>query len=170
MKRSKKIVILSHCILNANSKIYGVCQYQGNIKSVISKYLEENVGIIQLPCPELTYLGLNRWGMTKEQYNNPGYIRHCRKLLEPILDQIKMYLSDGYNILEVVGIDGSPTCGANFSCGGYTGGDISLAPNQEEYIIEEKGVFIEEFQKMLKEEDIELKFTGINEKEIFGED
>lgn len=59
-KRSKKIVLAAHCVLNQNSKIDACTHYPGVILEATKALLNTNVGIIQMPCPELLYLGLDR--------------------------------------------------------------------------------------------------------------
>lgn len=59
-KRSRKIVLVAHCVLNQNSKIDGCAHYPGPIKEVIELLISAGCGIVQLPCPELMHLGLDR--------------------------------------------------------------------------------------------------------------
>jgi len=82
MKRSKKLVLLAHCILNVNSKVVGLAQYAGALEDLVCGHIRRGSGLIQLPCPETTFLGLKRWGMTREQYDTPFYRSHCRNILQ----------------------------------------------------------------------------------------
>lgn len=50
MKRNKKLLIVSHCIINQNSVVEPLARAKGAFP-VIIKLLEEEIGIIQLPCP-----------------------------------------------------------------------------------------------------------------------
>jgi len=34
--------------------------------------------LIQIPCPEALYLGLNRWAVTRNQLDMPEYLWFCR--------------------------------------------------------------------------------------------
>lgn len=167
MERSKKIAILAHCILNCNSKVVGLSGYKSSIREIINKYMNEDIAIIQLPCPEFTFLGLKRWGMTKEQYMHNKYRNHCRELLMPYVEQIKMYLEEGYEIIEYMGVDHSPSCGVNYSCRGYLGGDVCNGRNSIETVSEEMGVFTEEFKAVLDKEGISISFKAIDEKEYY---
>ncbi len=63
MKRSKKIVLLGHCILNVNSKVEGLAQYENNSLELLEYLIENKFGIIQLPCPEAGFYGMRRWDM-----------------------------------------------------------------------------------------------------------
>jgi predicted secreted protein len=163
VKRSKKIVVLCHCLLNVNSKILGLAFYEGALLPVVNKYLATGVGIIQLPCPEMTCLGIKRWGMTKNQYDTVFYRRHCIDILTPYVDQIGEYLQNGYSIEGIIGVDGSPSCGVRFTCEGYCGGMIDNNHPQSAQEVAGKGVFIRELEKMLQEKNISLQFDAINE-------
>ncbi|WP_051328233.1 hypothetical protein [Desulfatirhabdium butyrativorans] len=88
MKRSRKVVVLCHCLLNANVKVHALATYPGIFPPVVAEFLEPGIGILQLPCPETTFLGLNRWGMTREQYDIPAYRRHCRRILIPPISDV----------------------------------------------------------------------------------
>jgi len=112
-KRSGRIIFLSHCCLNQNAKVRGIAQYPGVIQPLIELLLDAEVGMYQMPCPEMTYLGNMRWGQVKEQYNNPMFRRHCKRIAEEIVDQAENYIQCGYEILGFVMMDGSPVCGLN---------------------------------------------------------
>ncbi len=163
MNRSKKIVVLCHCLLNSNSKIGGLAHYPGALLPVVNKHLASGAGIVQLPCPEMTYLGLKRWGMSKDQYDTPFFRRHCNKVLTPYVDQIVEYQNNGYRVECIVGVDGSPSCGVKHTCHGYCGGMIDHEHPQSVQETEGSGVFIEELRKMLKQHSISVPFEAIDE-------
>ncbi|KAB3536060.1 DUF523 domain-containing protein [Alkaliphilus pronyensis] len=164
MKRNKRIVIVAHCILNVNSKVVGLAQYGGAIRKLVTDYVNEGIGIIQLPCPEITFLGLERWGMTKNQYDTPSYRKHCKKLIEPYVEQIIEYLNNGYIIEEIVGIDGSPSCGVSLTCSGYKGGMVDEGHHQC-HEISGSGIMIEELKGLLKEHNVNIPMSAISEKD-----
>jgi predicted secreted protein len=112
-KRSGKVIFLSHCCLNQNAKVRGIAEYPGAIPPLVELLLEYGVGIYQMTCPEMAYLGNMRWGMVQEQYNNPMFRRHCQRLAEFVVDQAQNYLQCGYKVLGFVMMDGSPVCGLN---------------------------------------------------------
>jgi predicted secreted protein len=167
MKRSKKLVLLAHCILNVNSKVVGLAQYAGAIESVVTGHVRRGNGIIQLPCPETTFLGLKRWGMTREQYDTPFYRSHCRNILQPYIQQIEDYLANDYTVEEIVGVDGSPSCGVNLTCAGYCGGEMDDAARQHNNLreINGRGIMMEVLVELLAEKGITARFTAISEKE-----
>jgi len=168
MYRSKRILVVCHCLLNANAKVYPLASCEGVYRQVVGKSIDEGIGLLQLPCPETVYLGLNRWGMTREQYDHPTFRECCRQMLMPSIAQIKGYADAGYQILGVIGMDGSPNCGVSRTCYGFSGGEISA-----EGVIEAqrerlefrlgKGVFMEILSAMLKEAQLDISFSAIDE-------
>ncbi len=129
MKRSKKIVLLAHCILNQNARVRGSASHSGAITDVVKVLVESGVGIVQLPCVETTHFGVHRWAGTQKQFATPSYQRRARKELEPIIADLAEYQKAGYQILAAVGIEGSPTCGifktsATDWPGGYPNQDL----------------------------------------------
>lgn len=165
MKRSRNIVILCHCLLNVNSKVVGLAGSPGCSRKLVSGILDSGAGIIQLPCPEMTYLGPLRWGMTREQYDTSGYRRHCRELLLPILSQIVDYRRSGYTIERVIGVDGSPSCGVARTCEGYSGGEWCVSGDQQKNLreVEGKGIFMEELCGLLREHEIAIPISAVDE-------
>ncbi len=53
INRAGKLVLLSHCLLNVNAKVYGLAKYEGALAGLTGFLVEEGFGIIQLPCPEM---------------------------------------------------------------------------------------------------------------------
>ena len=164
MKRSKSILIACHCLLNANAIIPPLAEYEGLNRGVLDEYIKAGVGLVQLPCPETTYLGLLRWGMTKEQYDCAGYHRHCSRILETPLLEIKAFLQAGYRILGVMGVEGSPSCGINQTCYGYTGGEIARGCVDQQIaglnMGPGSGVFIDVLKKLLERDCLDLEFLS----------
>ncbi|MCY1152858.1 MAG: hypothetical protein OWP43_10635 [Sphaerochaetaceae bacterium] len=63
----KKIVFVSHCILNVASKVFMYNKEEMDKedalrKDFLNKAINNDVQIIQLPCLEFTLYGAKRWG------------------------------------------------------------------------------------------------------------
>lgn len=171
MNRSRKILITCHCVLNANAKVYPLATERGIFSNVVSPYIEAGCGLFQLPCPELSYLGMNRWGMTKEQYDHPNFRAHCRDILRYPLVQLQAFARAGYELVGILGMDGSPNCGVTLTCRGYRGGELCPRSRVSDQVkslrfIPGKGVFMEEFLEMLRQIDLQPELFAIREKEI----
>ncbi len=107
--RSKKILVLSHCVLNQNAVIADWERARGAFPFV-AQHLAQGVGIVQLPCPELLHGGLSRPPMSYAQYNTPAYRALCAELCVPIVAQLVEYARCGYELCGLIGIEQSPTC------------------------------------------------------------
>lgn len=161
-------MIAAHCILNINAKIRPLAKVSGAYFHALTPYLERGAGIFQLPCPENSYLGMKRWGMTREQYDTPAFRTHCRDILASPVHQIRNLIQNGCAVEAVVGMDKSPNCGANETCTGFTGGEIcspEILAEQTSRLrfIPEKGIFFQILDQMLQTHDIHVRFTGISE-------
>lgn len=140
-------------------------------KDLITYLMENNYGMIQLPCVELDVCGINRWGQVKSQLNHPYFRERCRELLLPIVYQVENYLENGYVIKAVIGVDGSPTCGVNRTCEGKWFGEIGEQYHTMEkvatcYMQERPGVMMEVLKEMFKERNIKLPFVAIDEETL----
>ncbi len=172
-RKMNKILVVSHCILNPASKV--VSYNQDEIKSeeakrkqLLNYIMENDIRLIQLPCPEFYLYGAARWGHVKDQFNHSFYRKECRVLLEPVIDQLKEYLSypDRFQVLSIVAIDGSPSCGYKLTCRGNWGGEFSGCPNFENKIndltmTQESGVFMEELQGLLRQEEMDIAIKDL---------
>lgn len=168
MNRAKKIVIVSHCILNQNCVVKPYAKNGEHFLGFIKSLLNQNIGIVQLPCPEMALLGLKRWGHVKDQLSYPGFLEASKSMLYPVLSMVEEYLSNGYSIDGVYGIAGSPSCGVNKTCRANWEGEASCYKNLDDILsrvklVEESGVFIEVFQKLLEEKNIDLKFYDVDD-------
>ena len=170
MKRGKTIYIVCHCLLNSNAKIYPLADIKGVYVDDLGHLFDEGAGLIQLPCPETCYLGMNRWGMTREQYANNAFRDFCKKILLPTMLQISAYVQAGYHIEGIAGMDGSPNCGINQTCVGYRGGEVcpefALDQCSNLQLIPGKGVFMEIFEELLREEGIAVPFVSLHQEKL----
>ena len=139
MQRSKKVVFISHCVLNQNTVVCPLARANGAYRQTMDLIMENNIGIHQIPCPEFECLGLKRKPMNKIEYDTIEYRAICRNIAINLMKTIKEYISNNYNIIGIIGISESPTCS----------------------IGNEKGIFIEELNKLLEIEKINLKTIDI---------
>lgn len=166
-----QIVIVAHCLLNYHSKILdsGVTNETGKV--IIPPLLARGCGIFQLPCPEFTHGGLKRWGQSRSQYNNPFFISHCSKLTGEVINQLAEYLRCGYMVGPVLGINGSPSCGIDFSFDGAWGGEVGsalkIAPKAGTLTcVQQPGIFMEVFKQTTAKRKIKLKWLGVDENDL----
>jgi len=132
--------VVAHCILNQNSRAQGMAYYTGMINEIVDALRKHGVGIIQMPCPELTYAGLLRPSQTREQYDTPAFRRHCRRIASSTADQVEEYVKNGFNVLAILGVEGSPTCGVEANL----------------------GILMEELQSELKKRKVEAPMKSVS--------
>ncbi|MDX8418117.1 CD3072 family TudS-related putative desulfidase [Absicoccus intestinalis] len=169
----KKILFVSHCILNTASKVVmddrvSLRQEEEVRLSFLKKALEQGVQFIQLPCPEFTLYGCKRWGHVSNQFDNPFFRKHCQELLYPYILQAKEYLNDKrkYQVLGFVGIDGSPSCGVKYTCSGQWGGSYQDGNTWAKKVstvklVKKEGIYMQALKQLLKEEDLSLPVIGL---------
>lgn len=153
MNREKKLIIISHCILNQNSVVHPCAREMKIFKNFINNALSKNIGIIQLPCPEFLLYGEKRNGHTMEQFDNIFFKTQSKLFLTPIIQQIIEYKENGYKILGCFGIKGSPSCGVNFTCS-----------NSSNDFVKGKGIFMKLFISELLQNNINIDFFDIEDK------
>lgn len=159
--RSKKVVLVSHCILNQNAISDGTADYPATNESVLNLLIQSKVGIIQMPCPETLCLGLDRGdihGAEREVVVENTRIRHelerdksiekLNSLADQIVFQIEEYIKNRFSIAGIIGINRSPSCGVN-----------TTSKNNEE--VNGEGVFVERLRNKLKEKGINIDVIGI---------
>lgn len=164
----KGVYLLTHCLLNDLAKTQAFPNENHRLPALL---LERGQAILQLPCPEFTFGGGKRWGMGKEQYDNPFFRRHCRRILEPVADQAEEYLRCGIPIHGIIGVKGSPSCGAfhTTSAPCYGGEDFQAAAQGEgSSLVPGSGVFLEVLEEMLRERGLVLPFLEADEENLSG--
>lgn len=104
----KRVILLSHCILNSFCELP---KAPDNLREEILKVLiDKNLSIVQLPCPELTYQGLERNSIYPGTPEAEEYEKYCEELLAPIISNIKEYKKNEIEVAGIIGIDTSPSC------------------------------------------------------------
>jgi predicted secreted protein len=164
-ERSKKIALVCHCVLNQNAKIEGIARYPGTFRPVVERLLAADVGIYQLPCPEMTFFGISRWSAVKDQYNSPFFRNHAQNLADRVVDELVDYERRGYRVLCVIGMNGSPACGVDLTPQAADepwGGRIPGVPARR--LVSDKGTFMEVLSDILDRRGLgRIPFIGLPE-------
>jgi predicted secreted protein len=148
--RSMKVVLVSHCHLNQNSRLWKCAECPASCRKLAAGLLEREVGIIQMPCPELMVLGLDRGHIAiRSGLESIPARRALRKLGKALAFQIGQYRDCGLRVLGVLGKNGSPACGVE-----QTSRSDGKGP------IDGEGVFIQEFKAELRRSGCEVPVVG----------
>lgn len=113
MERKKRVVFISHCILNQNAVVCPLARANGAYTEIVKEIIYRGIGIHQLPCPEYRHLGLKRDPMTKEEYDTDEFRSLCKGISKDAINIMKEYISSEYEIVGLIGINHSPTCSIN---------------------------------------------------------
>ncbi len=160
-KRSKRVILLAHCVLNQNAKLDRCAHYPGAIREAARLLVDSGAGLIQMPCPELVILGLDRQadpskGATVEEEDSRIAVRiveekaqnACREMAQNLVYQVEQYRRNGFEVVGVIGINGSPTCGVETS---WSDDRERMGP----------GVFIRILRGELERTNIQIPMRGI---------
>jgi predicted secreted protein len=139
--RGKKIVFVSHCLLNMNSKYEGTAKYPDIAPFLFDLLKKNDIGIEQIPCPELGMFEVSRKPATKEIYDTPDYRKVCRSYADFVAKLAGKYKKAGYKVLAVIGVSGSTSCGSMITHVGRDETEIKRRPGI--------GIFMEELQKVI---------------------
>lgn len=146
--RSGKVVVVAHCLLNQNSVVWGLAHAPGAFRGLAELLAEKGYGIVQLPCPETSYAGLRRWWQSVEQYDNPGFRSHCKRLSEFMADYLEALREGGVEVVAVIGVKGSPSCGVHETFSAPWRGNPAEAPEGRR--VNGRGVFMRIFLEELR--------------------
>ena len=160
--RSRQLIVIIECILNQNARDAGAATFPAVSWSILQLCNEYNVGILQIPCPEINFLGFDRkrekGQSIKDALDTQDGRNCCRKISIDIVDRVENYLAQGYKIISILGGNPrSPGCAVH-----YKEGKLSIA----------SGVLMLELQYELLNRRIEIPFKGIRDydSKMFAQD
>jgi predicted secreted protein len=150
--RSRRVVLVPHCVLNQNSRVAGAAERPAAVVELVMGLLNRDVGILQMPCPELCAFGLDRGQILIErELRTPSGRALSRNLARELVKQVRQYIGCGIQVLGILGKNGSPSCGVEET---WANG---ICPGQ--------GAFTEELAAELNEQNIMLEMIGIRDNE-----
>ena len=147
--------------LNQNAISDGTAVYPAAFRELVQFFLEHQVGIVQLPCPELCCLGLdrgNRLGaqspVTEENtriraaMQAPAPSRMLEDLVESVMHQVLEYHRYGFRIVAFLGANRSPNCGV----------ETTSDHNQE---MPGRGLFLGALEDRIRAAGLEIPLLGV---------
>ncbi len=127
-ERSRRVVLVSHCLLNENTRYAGGATRPGAVPEAVEELISAGYGIHQLPCPERLAWG----GVLKRHslllYHSKGGVLYplrglllrafvvwtrlvYRRLARRVARDVADYQRSGIAVAGIVGIGASPSCG-----------------------------------------------------------
>ncbi len=152
-KRSYRFVCVIDCILNQNARDAGAAAFSAMNHEVIQLCNDYDVGLLQMPCPEIAFLGFSRsrppGTSIRAALDTSDGRSHCRKLSIDIIDRVEEMISQGAELMAVLGGNPeSPGCAVH-------------ADNGEEHAA--SGVLIAELRNELHKRNIQVPMRGIRD-------
>ena len=127
-RRSRRVIFLSHCLLNENTRYLGGACRPAIVREAIEFCLWHDIAIVQMPCPEQCAWGgvlkrrlLGFYGVEGSWRGRLGRLvlpvmlwwtrLNYRALARLTASQISDYIASRMEVVAIVGVDGSPSCG-----------------------------------------------------------
>jgi predicted secreted protein len=184
--RSRRLVVVSHCLLNQNTRYPGGAVCPGAVAGALQPYLGDGVGLLQMPCPEQrTWGGVRRppmlWALHHRRLSGalrrllPVVRRYLRwrygRLARTVARDVADAARAGQQVVGVLGVAGSPSCGVRTTL------DLDVAlrrVSRSEQVLTARwlsqdvvaaaerpgaGIFIEALQKRFASRQLEVPFV-----------
>ena len=151
---SKQIVFVPGCMMCPSFQADFSEKNRKWSKEIIPFLLEKDIGIIPMPCPEISFGGFKN-GVARlphgiSYYEKlPGFIEYCEKLGHNTACQIIELSEAGFCVLAIIGIERSPTCAVSF-----------LRTNRG--TIKRQGLFMKDVSDELTRNSFNVPIIGIN--------
>lgn len=187
-ERSKRVVFVSHCLLNENTRYLGGAWRPGCVDELVDRFQQEGVGIYQMKCPEQRV-----WGSVLKRYILHGYgskgtllyrIRQLyiplfiwytkfiySKIAKKVVRDIEDYVRSGFEVVGIVGVDGSPSCAVNKTLNTWSSVEaLASLPIKSlerqtmndkviaDCLTEGKGFFMKALWRQLRRRSLDIKF------------
>jgi predicted secreted protein len=133
----------------------GVEKYPGVVKDLLELFAEAGIGIVQLPCPQMEFEGLNRRVKSKDSYDTNGFRSVCKKISSRIIEEVEKYLKEDYKVIGILGVEASSTCGVHQVRNGNRN-------------VPGKGILIEEIENMMQKKNFQVPIIGINLNNVYS--
>ena len=159
--RSRRVIFLAHCLLNQNAISDGTAEVPAAHRKILRTILDAQAGVVQMPCPELCCLGLDRGDpeggerpvvaentRIRRAMGRPEAAARLRELTGQVVWQIQEYQKHGFTVLGIVGVDRSPCCGVNTT-------------SDQDRELPGWGVFIDAIQAAIKSAGLTVPVIGV---------
>jgi hypothetical protein len=138
-------------MLNQNARISTAADFPAMFEPLVDWLKEHDIGIIQMPCPELRVLGLGRLSVRDGLETEEGHA-HLHQIIDNLIYEIEQYRFQGFEVLGILGKQGSPACGVTMTW---------LEDKHQPGI----GVYIRLLKERLAEQSLDVDVLGVADHE-----
>jgi uncharacterized protein YbbK (DUF523 family) len=127
-QRGRQVVLVSHCLLNQNTRYAGGATRAGAVAELADELIGAGYGIHQLPCPErLAWGGVLKRHSLRLYHSKGGPLYPLRavllrafvwwtrivywRLARQVVRDVTDYERSGVEVVSLIGIGASPSCG-----------------------------------------------------------
>ncbi|WP_082974439.1 DUF523 domain-containing protein [Mycobacterium sp. E1715] len=127
-QRGRRVMLVSHCLLNENTRYAGGATRPGAVAEAVEELIGAGYGIHQLPCPERLAWGGALKPHSLPLYHSKGGLLYpfrglllrafvawtrlvYRRLAQQAVRDVADYQRSGFTVAGIVGIGASPSCG-----------------------------------------------------------
>lgn len=151
--RGRRFVAVIECVLNQNARDAGAACFPAMNLELLQLCHRHDVGILQMPCPEIAALGFERQRPPRQSLRQALDSEHgrsrCQALAVETADRIEGYRSRGCELLAIVGGNPrSPGCAIHHGPDGLR---------------EESGVLMKALQEELRRRGVEAVFQTMRD-------
>lgn len=186
-ERGKKVVFVSHCLLNENTRYLGGATRSGGVDELIDRLQEKGIGIVQMKCPEqkawggvlkkemLTAYGAKEISSFFKKIYIKNFIKKTKRIYQilanDVVEEIEDYKNSGFEIIGIITVKGSPSCGLSASLDleksaifltnmdiGEINKDYLNSELYKNYLSDKQGLFIEALKNALKSCHLDVPF------------
>ena len=159
--RGKRFVAVIECLLNQNARDRDTAAYPALNSAVLALCEKHGVGLLQIPCPEIRLLGLNRdrppGASIRACLETGEGQRCCREISEEIVVRMRAYLDQGVELLAVLGGNPeSPGCAVHASA--------SVCISAPEQVLDARsGILMQTLAEAMQAASIRAPLRGIRD-------
>ncbi|WP_082955959.1 2-thiouracil desulfurase family protein [Mycobacterium sp. E3339] len=127
-ERGRRVMLVSHCLLNENTRYAGGATRAGAVVEAVEELMNAGYGVHQLPCPErLAWGGVLKPHSLPLYHSKGGFLYPLRAVLlrvfvvwtrlvyrrtaRQVVRDVADYQQSGIAVAGVIGIGASPSCG-----------------------------------------------------------
>ena len=154
--RGGRFVVVIECLLNQNARDRGAAAYSAVNDAVVALCVRHGVGLLQLPCPEIRFLGPDRARppgvRIRDRLDTPAGRQCCREISDEVVDRVHGYLEHGVELVAILGGNPeSPGCAVHPVASG------AEAPDAR------SGILMQTLAEALEAASIRVPFRGIRD-------
>lgn len=156
--RRRRLVAVIECALNQNARDSGAASYPALNKAILALCMQYDVGIVQIPCPEMRFMGLGRQrspGKTiREVLDTQAGCQSCRTISHDLVNTLWDYQKNGCRLLAILGGNPqSPGCAVHLDGRASDPGQLAA----------QSGVLMRILQEDLRRRQIDVPFRGMRD-------